>query len=275
MSKNLLEYDLQFFAEDEGDTSVEMSEVAEPIDEENADVDVDEESVEEQEVAEPVVDRNAIAAAARREAEAKLKERDAEYTRRFGHLKNPITGQPIQSEKDYFEALDAQETIRRNQELQEKGIDPSIIDRAIANNPVVRQAEMVIEQNKQQMLANDIENQLKIINALDPSIKTFNDLANVGDQQLMLDLVNRGYALSDAYKIANFDNLIGKKSAAAEQKAINQAKGKSHLTPTSSGSTQDDGMKDIPDSALAKWKAFFPDDTPKQLKERYNRAIKK
>lgn len=259
--------------------SVEMSEVAEPIENEEANAEVvdteETEGVDEkQEVTEPVIDENAKYAAARRKAEAEIKARDAEYTRRFGHLKNPITGKAIQSERDYFEALDAQEEIKRNKVLEEKGIDPAIIDQAIANNPVVRQAEMVLRQNQEQLLQNDIAEQLKMISALDPSIKSFNDLENVPDKESMLEMVQRGYSLYDAFRLSNFDSLMNRKSAAAEQKAINQAKGKSHLTPTTSGSASSDGLKEIPQSELGRWRAFFPDASMKELKEKYNRTHK-
>lgn len=249
-------------------------EVAEPVESSVAEDTVDT-SEEVQESDEPVVDRNAIAAAARREAEGKLRERDAEIKRRFGNYKNPITGKAIETEKDYFEALDAQETLRRNQELESKGIDPSIIDDAIKNNPVVRQAQMVLEQNQQQLLQNDIAEQIKQISALDPSIKSFEDLANIKNQDALLSMVQKGYSLVDAFKLANYDELMGKSKAAAEQKAINQAKGKSHLTPTTSGASANDGLEDIPVNQLDKWRAFFPDASEKELKEKYNRSRKK
>lgn len=253
---------------------VEEQEVADPVESSVADEEVETSTEEVGESAEPEIDRNAIAAAARREAEAKLKERDAEIKRRFGHLKNPITGKSIESEKDYFEALDAQEELKRNEELKSKGIDPSIIDDAIKNNPVVRQAQMVIEANQKQLLENDIAEQIKQISTLDPSIKSFEDLANSNNQDVLLSLVQKGYSLVDAFRIANFDELMGKKSAAAEQKAINQAKGKAHLTPTTSGTSANDGMEDIPEGQMAKWRAFFPDASDKELREKYNRSRK-
>ena len=278
MSEQLLSMNLQFFGE-EGDTGAEVSEIAEPIDStvDSAEV-VDGSEVEsegetiEQESTEPVFDQNAIAAAARREAEAKLKERDAEIVRRFGHLKNPITGKAIESEKDYFEALDAQETLKRNRELEEKGIDPTIIDQAIANNPIVRQAEQVMAEAQQAKLNADIENQIKMINSFDPTIKSVNDLENSPHKEEMIGMVQKGYSLYDAYRLANLEEVMGKKSAAAKQAAINQAKGKDHLTPTTSGSSANDGMMDIPEKEMSKWRAFFPDASAKELREKYNKA---
>lgn len=274
MENSRLAYNLQFFAEEAGENA---SEAAEPIESEGSaevveDTSLTEESEETPEVAEPVFDKNAIAAAARREAEAKLKAQDAEFARRFGNFKHPITGKNISSMQEYLDALDAQETMQRNQELEKAGIDPAIIDRAIANNPTVRQAEMVLEQNKQQMIQNDIEKEIKIINSLDSSIKSFEDLENSANKEMLVELVSKGYSLSDAFRVANFDRLIGLGKAAAEQKAINQAKGKSHLTPTTSGTNANDGLEDIPEKDIAKWRAFFPDASAKELREKYNKA---
>ena len=70
-------------------------------------------SQEGQQSVEQTVDINAVAAAARRQAEeaARVKQSkiDAEYARRFGHLRNPETGLPIQTQEDYLAAIDAQE----------------------------------------------------------------------------------------------------------------------------------------------------------------------
>lgn len=65
-------------------------------------------------------DKDAIYAALRRKAEADVKAEakkeqdkiDAEYARRFGNYKNPLTGEPIRTQADYLAALDAQEQAR-------------------------------------------------------------------------------------------------------------------------------------------------------------------
>ena len=76
----------------------------------------EETSVEEQETETQQVDMNAIYADARRKAEREYKDRvqkeNNEFVRRFGHLKNPQTGEPIRSKEDYLKALDAQEEMR-------------------------------------------------------------------------------------------------------------------------------------------------------------------
>ena len=110
------------------------------------------------------IDVNAIAAAARRKAEGEMKARDAEYARRFGHLTNPKTGQPIRSERDYLAALDAQEEMKAKEQLKQNGIDPNVLDQFIANNPAVRQAQAVMAQAQQQAMYSQINNDLIGIN---------------------------------------------------------------------------------------------------------------
>ena len=44
-----------------------------------------------------------------------------------------ITGAPIKSAADYAAAMAAQERLEMQEQMQQAGIDPSVIDRAIAN----------------------------------------------------------------------------------------------------------------------------------------------
>ena len=86
--------DTSYESADVEESSVEDAEVAEPQESQETT------EATEQEPEQQTVDVNAIAAAARRKSEAEMRARDAEYARRFGHLKNPKTGQPIRSERD-------------------------------------------------------------------------------------------------------------------------------------------------------------------------------
>ena len=49
-------------------------------------------------------------------------------------------GKPITTESEYKQALTEKAEQERRAELQEKGIDPSIVDEAVANNPAVKWA---------------------------------------------------------------------------------------------------------------------------------------
>ena len=101
-------------------------------------------------------EENAKYAAARRRAEQEFakrqRESDLAFERRFAGYTNPITGQPIRSQKDYFDALDAQEKLQMEQSLQSGSVTAdelnSYIEKQINNNPAILQAQQIIEANR-------------------------------------------------------------------------------------------------------------------------------
>lgn len=254
------------------DESEEMSEVAEPTEsEENAEGEQSEQTEPE---AQNVVDTNAIYAEARRVAEANARKAqkaiDDEYVRRFGHLNNPITGQPIRSQADYLAALDAQESLKTKAQLQEKGIDPALIDNAVANNPIVRQAQTVMAQAQQNQVFERIGADVNVLHQIDPSINTVFDVPP--DVVNIVTRSNGAINLVDAYKIVNFGKVSQTQQEAIKQSAINQAKGKQHLSPVNGVSTPDEGIE-IPQSELALWKEAFPEKSKAELKKMYNESL--
>lgn len=262
---------LQIFAE-----SVETPEVADPVSTEGAEVvDTPETGgVEVQDPAAPVVNEDAIYAAARRASQKEMNELNTRISNRFGKLTNPETGKPIQSVYDYLDALEAQERVQARQQMQERGVDPEILSRLIANDPTIRQAQKVLEENTMREGERQLKEQLKMISEIDPSIQSFEDLYKMDTFKEFDALVrNNGVSLVSAFKSVNFERMMQKDAAATKQAAINAAKGKSHMVPTS-GLTVNDGLEEIPASELPRWKAFFPEASAKELKEKYNRARK-
>lgn len=282
MKNHLMPLNLQFFGEEEVDASVNTQEVAEPEDTEVSEV--EEESTEPTEVEESTpetevqtAEENARYAAARRRAEQEIKNRDAEFARRFKDYQNPITHKPILSERDYFEALDAQETLKRNEELRSKGVDPQMfeemVSRQVANNPAVLQAQEVMTAFQHAQAQSTMENDLKAIQKLNPDIKSADDLVNDPSWNAVLGYFNNGLPMPEAYKLANFDKLLANNNASAKQKAINNMKGTQHLNPTDGLSSGEGGGVDIPADELNAWKKAFPEASMKELKEKYNRSL--
>ena len=256
--------DTSYESADVEESSVEDAEVAEPQESQETT-----EATEQEEAEQPqTVDVNAIAAAARRKSEAEMRARDAEYARRFGHLKNPKTGQPIRSERDYLAALDAQEEMKAKEQLQQNGVDPSVLDNFINNNPVIRQAQAVIEQQKAQATFSQINADIAELGKLNPNITSLDTVPPDVIQYAM----NRNVDLVSAYKIVNFGKVSSEQQAAITQQAINQAKGKSHLNPVNGVATPDDGA-DIPVAELEMWKETFPEKSMTELMKLYNKTL--
>ena len=276
MKNKLLPINLQFFAEgDEPDVEIDDG-GNDPVDNAEPEGDLEEPEGDGEPDDEPQdSDTNAQFAAARRRAEAEFKaeleRRDAEYARRFKDVVNPITGLPIKSEKDYFEALDAQETLRLNEQVQSAGIDPSVIEQMIARSPMVAQANMILETQRRNEADRLIAEGVAEISKIDPDIKSLQDIPQE-QMPRIIERVKAGLSLSDAYKIENMDKLIGKSNDAATQRAINNAKNKNHLN-THSGISDNENLQEIPSEALEAWKMAYPELSYKELRKKYNDTL--
>jgi hypothetical protein len=277
----LLSYNLQFFA-DEGEASegVNETEAAEQSEDEGEVTETENEG-ENEEVTEPQKqspETNAAFANMRRqnqELTRRLQETDAMFARQFGKYTNPETGQPIRSAKDYSEAMAAQERMNAREQMQQNGIDPTMIDNLIANSPAVREAQAVTAElnnyRVQQMMEADFAEVMKF----DPSMSSKEDILNDPSYGVAVDYVRShpGTRFSDAYKIVNFDRLSSSKEAAVKQQTINQVKGKNHLSTGAAVNVSSD-LEDIPADMLEDFKDRFPEKSPKELKALYNQVLK-
>ena len=281
MKKNLFDLDLQYFAEDEDAGVNDVEEVADPQEDEESEVDEAETDEEEAGAVEPEpqsAEENARYAAIRRRAEEEARRR---YETEMGSLNqqisamcrgitHPVTGQPITNVRDYVDALAAQQRQANEQELQAKGVDSSIIDRMIESNPVVMQAQQVIEHAKETEAGVALERDMAELNRIDPSIKGMGDLAALPNFPQMLEFVaqQRG-SIVDAYKLYNFDFLMQNNNQAARQQAINQMRGKDHLAPQGTNVTQDDEYVEVPKEIMSRFKAEGKSE--KQIRKLYSK----
>ena len=232
-------------------------------------------------------------AAARRKAEA---ERDAEIERirresqeetrraideaiRSSGMTNPYTGQPITS-KEELDAYQRQHQARQAQALQKKaGLTPEEYQALVNSLPEVRQerearvkAEAAARQVREREARAMIEEQVKEIAAVDPSIKEFGDLAKMDNYGRFHELVKKGNTLLDAYRLANFDALTQRAAQASRKAAIQSAASKEHLAPNPPRGT---GAVSVPEDIKAEYRAFNPDATEEEIQKHYQKYMKK
>lgn len=224
---------------------------------------------------------NARFAAARRRAEAQFNQRiqqerqaakDEMVRQMYEGQLDPYTNKPINSEADFQAYQQAyqrdQEQLTRNQ-MQQAGLDPDILDRMIENNPKVKRAEQLTAQFEAAEGERQMNEAIKEISHLDPSITDVAALANHPNAPVFNEYVNRGYSLVDAFRLANFDTLTGKKAAAAKQQAMNNVNGKSHLTTTAGNAGGDDIVIDPQEMQMMKH--AFPNLTHAQLVAKFKK----
>lgn len=269
-----MKLNLQFFGEDDIDEISENVEDATTQDDTEVDQGTEDDTEIEvsQQKPKQSAEENSKYAAARRAAEAEIRNRDAEFARRFSGFSNPITGAPILSERDYFAALDAQEELNQRQQLEQQGIDIDTLNNLISNNPAVRQAQAIIERTQQQEHERRFYAEMQAISQIDPDIQNVNDLLSQENANDVLAKVNAGYNLVDAYKLVNFEKLAGRQAQASKQAAINAAKSKNHMTPTGGVADTSDDMQ-IPANQLDNWRSMYPGVSDKELNKKYTRVM--
>lgn len=271
MKKELFPMDLQFFA-DEGAEEPEVADQDVGDEPEETEETGDSEEGEEEE------DRDSIYAAARRRAESEAKARyekkqaemDAYYAELCKGRVNPETNMPITTEAEYREAMEAQRRMAVQQELQDKGVNPSVIEQYIANSPEIKESRRMLAELQDREARAQVEEDIKAILAIDRSYESADDLIGSDAFQSAIEMCKNtpGLRVQDAYKIVNFDNLRDAGAKAAKQAAINEAKGKDHLKATPNTQAGKESVE-IPESEYSKWKRFYPDKSRKELNALY------
>lgn len=271
---------------DELENGVDIQETAEP-EQEVTDTEVSEEPQEEQaeataepaeEPSEPEIP-DSVWAAARRRAEADAQKRaDAEVARRCAGKTNPLTGKPITTQKEYWEAIDAQNQMRRDAAFKQavKGLSPqdaAALEQVLKNDPEKQRMQRQIDEMK---AVQDRDLAMQALNAdvaeigkLDPNIKSIDDVLKLPNVNAMIDKVRRGYSLVDAYRLLNYDSSMKASQNAGKQAARNEVRGKTHLAAHGGGSNGNGG-KTIPASMLPSLKEQFPGKSIEELTKLYN-----
>lgn len=219
--------------------------------------------------------RRAELQAMERAAQARI---DAAYAKAYEGRANPYTGQPITTEKEYQEYMEQYRSETAKEQLSNAGLSPDVINTFIESHPAVRRAEDVLEQAErakaqaQQALAQEgLANEIKMISALDPQIKTIDDLANMPNAEKFNSLVQSGISLSDAFKLANFERLVTKSSEAAKTSARNSVAGRSHLSSTNINGS---APKEIPPDTLKMYREMNPGLSDAEYQKHYERMNK-
>ena len=190
-------------------------------------------------------------------------------------LKNTLTGAPITSMEEYQAWKKDFDQAKFQKELQSGKLTPEGLAQAIAQNPTIKQAEILV--NKARMQAETAEReamQARIdaeigqIHQMDPSINSVEDLLAMPNADHFRQLVKRGNSFLDAYKLANYDQLTQRAAAAARQQAQNLARSKSHLT---AGSQQGAGAATVPTGEMELFRMFNPQASDSAIQTYYNK----
>lgn len=194
---------------------------------------------------------------------------DEFFKKRFGGIKNPETGRPIESQKDYEEALDAarrRSAERRQRQAEARG---QTFEPLLQANPVIRQAQQIAQKAQQAKLEEFAQSQFAALNAAHGlHVHSGEELLALPNGAVVSRLWQAGVPLADAYTAANLQKVTERQQAAARQAAINAVKGKEHLARQAGVSFSE---VDIPPETLASFRQLLPNKSPQELVALYKK----
>lgn len=162
-----------------------------------------------------------------------------------------------QARKDSEKQETAQRLKELEQEAEETGIPIEVLKAQDGERRAQEESQRILQIAQQERAKAVFEADKVIVSTIDPK---FFDAAS--DQQMKA---------FGALRVSGFDPV----TALSMVKGI-KAKaepGTGHMVPAKGGSAEDGA--DIPKGEMDYWQECFPDDTPKKLKERYNRSLKR
>ena len=223
-------------------------------------------------------ERDAAVAKAKQEAEAEAQRVIDEAFKNSG-LTNPYTKKPITTKAEYEEYKQRFDAERKARLMKKSGMTDDEFNEFVEGLPEVKKAkeqqaaaEAAQKQAQEAQAKVKVEEQLKEISAIDPTIKELKDIAKMDTYPRFYELVKKGNSLSDAFKLANIDKLTQSTAEASRQAAVNAAAGKQHMTRTA---TRGAGAVSVPQDVREEYLAFNPGATDAEIAQHYNKYIKK
>lgn len=207
---------------------------------------------------------------------------DKTYADMFQGQMDPYTGKPITTEAEYRAFRENQQRQDQEKAMQEAGIKPEVIenliDQRVAQHPAVVAAQqaaaaaraqqaMATEQQAQSAIAAEMQK----ITAIDPMVKSLEDISKMPTAADFNRYVQLGNSLEDAFYLANRKDIEQRRLAAAKQTAINQTRSKQGLF---SGAGEGAAGVSVPAEQATAYREWFPDATDEEIAKNWTKFEK-
>lgn len=215
----------------------------------------------------------AIDAAVKQAVDAEQAKHRAEMEEFFAQagLRDTAKGTPIRNMDEFREWRAGFEDARRKQIAEKSGLSDEEFAAIIAESPEVKAAKRAAEEAARIKAKAEVDAEIAEISRFDPSIRTADDLFRHPSYDKVYALVGRGYSISDAYKLENFDRLAAVGAERAKQEARNAARSTEHLTRTQA---RGNALVSVPENVMASYRQIMPGLTDEQYRKHYNDYLK-
>lgn len=181
------------------------------------------------------------------------------------------------------EALDAYRESRRSDEARAKlrraGIDVEALETLVSENPEVRAARSIAaEAERERAQAAEIrqkaafDEEIRKVGEIDPTVKNVEDLRAKPYFDEVYGMVERGYSISDAVRLATYDDHVRRVAEGSAKSAAAKAASKAHLVPTAS---RGQGASTVPAEVREQYRVFLPDASDADIQRMFNEDQKR
>lgn len=200
---------------------------------------------------------------------------DAVYAELFRGQTNPMTGKPITSEAEYRDYIAERDRQVQTEELRKAGIAPETLKNIVAREvePLRRQMEMAklaAMQEKVKAVNARMEAALKAelqkVTAMDPNVKTMEDIAAMPTAQEFNRYVQLGLGVEEAFLLANRQSVKERELAAAKAATETRMAGKRHLAPPETSGAK---TIQVPRDVVEAYRTMMPDATDTEIQKAY------
>lgn len=195
------------------------------------------------------------------------------------NLKNTVTGKPITTMEEFDAWRADYDAAKLQKDLKAGKLTPEALRSAVEQTPALQELRKQQEQRaaadaeqKRAAAQAQVDREIAEIHKLDPSINSVRDLLSMENAKEFYAAVKRGNSFLDAYRLANFDRLTAARAEAAKRQALNNARGKDHLTGVRT--PQGTGAATVPKDEMEAFKLFNPDATEAEITAWYNKHKK-
>ena len=195
----------------------------------------------------------------------RLKQKTQEIEKKYNDkLENIAKNKGYNSWDEFEKAINRDALVEAGVEDPDKFSE--VLNRMIKESPEVIKAREIIEKQQEEEQNATMEKELKLIHEIDDSIETLDDISKMDNCDDVIEKLNKGYSLYDAYVLCNMSKISQLNMEKKEKNQINNTNSKNHMKSTRGGSSN---YVEVPTEIYNTYKRNLPNWTDKQIREHY------
>ena len=195
----------------------------------------------------------------------RLKQKTQEIEKKYNDkLENIAKNKGYDSWEDFEKALNRDALVEAGVEDPDKFSE--VLNRMIKQSPEVIKAQEIIEKQREDEQNAKMEEELKLIHQIDDSIETLDDISKMDNCDDVIEKLNKGYSLYDAYILCNMNRISQLNKEKKERDQTTNINSKNHMK-TARGASGN--YVEVPEEVYRIYKKNMPNWTDKQIREHY------